>query len=92
VDGDGKISEQFTVAGMDTGLERFNPEWLFRMPGQIEGQVRNADGETITSFALANVRAAYGLELRYLKDSDGDGFPDAIDPAPRQRGYRNGER
>ena len=27
------------VQGMDTGLERFNPEWLFSVPGKIEGPI-----------------------------------------------------
>ena len=90
LDGDGQISEHFMVAGMDTGLERFNPEWLFRVPGKIEGPCTNVRGERITSFALTNVRAAYGLNLPYLKDSDGDGFPDVIDPAPHQAGFRDG--
>ena len=88
--GDGKISEHFNVQGMDTGLERFNPEWLFRVPGKIEGPIKNFLGEDITSNALKNVREAYGLDLRYLKD--GDGFPDVIDPAPFKKGYRDGER
>jgi hypothetical protein len=92
LDGDGRISEHFIVQGMDTGLERFNPEWLFRVPGKIEGPVRNLHGERITSHALTNVRQAYGLDLEYLKDSDGDGFPDVIDPAPFKKGYRDGER
>jgi hypothetical protein len=91
VDGDGKISEHFMVAGMDTGLERFNPEWLFRVPGKIEGPTENVHGQKITSFALSNVREAYGLDLEYLKDSDKDGFPDVIDPAPFKRGYKDGE-
>jgi hypothetical protein len=92
VDGDGQIAEHFMVQGMDTGLERFNPEWLFRVPGKIEGPIRNVYGEPIVSQALTNVRQAYGLDLEYLKDSDGDGFPDVIDPAPFKKGYRDGER
>ena len=31
------------VAGMDTGYERFNPEWLFNAPGKIEGPVLNPE-------------------------------------------------
>jgi hypothetical protein len=92
LDGDGRISEHFVVQGMDTGLERFRPEWLFRVPGKIEGPVKNVRGEPIISFALTNVRQAYGLDLEYLKDSDGDGFPDVIDPAPFKKGYKDGER
>ncbi len=91
LDGAGKISEHFMVAGMDTGYERFNPEWLFSAPGKIEGPVLNPNGEQITSFALTNVRQAYGLDLKYLRDSDGDGFPDVIDPAPFWTGYKDGE-
>jgi hypothetical protein len=90
INGDGKISEHFIVAGMDTGLERFNPEWLFKVPGKIEGPTENVLGGRITSYALTNVRQAYGLDLEYLKDSDGDGFPDVIDPAPHRTGYRDG--
>ena len=91
IDGDGKISDHFMVQGLDTGYERFNPEWLFRVPGRIEGPVENLRGEKIISQALTNVREAYGLDLKYLKDSDGDGFPDVIDPAPHKRGYKDGE-
>jgi hypothetical protein len=92
MDGDGKIAEHFMVQGMDTGLERFNPEWLFKVPARIEGPVRNVRGEPIISCALTNLRQAYGLDLEYLRDSDNDGFPDVIDPAPHKPGYRNGEK
>ncbi len=92
LDGDGKIDPHFRVQGMDTGIERFNPEWIFRVPGKIEGPVKNVLGDTITSFALTNVRQSYGLELKYLVDTDGDGFPDVIDPAPARKGFRDGER
>jgi hypothetical protein len=77
VDGDGSISDHFLVAGMDTGPERLNPEWLFRVPGQIEGEVLNPEGVLVRSFALRNVEEAYGVHLPYLEDADGDGFPDA---------------
>ncbi len=92
MNGDGIISDHFIVQKMDTGLERFNPEWLFRVPGKIEGPIRNIRGEPIVSRALVNVRQAYGLDLPYLRDSDGDGFPDVIDPAPYKTGYRDGVR
>ena len=92
LDGDGRIAEHFQVQGMDTGVERFNPEWLLNVPGKIEGPVKNIRGEPIISNALTNIRQAYGLDLEYLKDSDGDGFPDVIDPAPFKKGYRDGER
>jgi hypothetical protein len=90
LNGDGKIDAHFKVQGMDTGIERFNPEWLFKIPGKIEGPIRNIRGEKIVSYALTNVREAYGLELECLKDSDGDGFPDVIDPDPHKAGFKNG--
>jgi hypothetical protein len=92
VDGDGKIDAHFMVQGMDTGLERFNPEWLFRTPSKIEGPIRNVRGEPIVSFAITNLRESYGLHLEFLRDSDGDGFPDIIDAEPLIRGYKDGVR
>lgn len=90
IDGDGTIQKQFLVAGKATGVERMNPEWLFSVPGQIEGPVTGVRGDRLTSFALLNVAEAYGLGLPYLRDTDRDGFPDMIDPAPRKRGYKTG--
>lgn len=78
VDGDGRVSDHFVVAGQDTGLERFRPEWLFLHPGRIEGWVANIHGERVPSQALTNLRAAYGLDLMYLQDADGDRWADAL--------------
>ena len=64
INGDGKIDENFMVQGMDTGMECFNPEWLFRIPVKIEGPIRNIRGEKIISRAGVNIRQAYGLDLR----------------------------
>jgi hypothetical protein len=76
IDGDGKISEHFVVAGQDTGIERLNPEWLFKIPGRIEGEVRNPAGVMVKSFALTNAEDAYGGHLKFLECKDCDGFPD----------------
>ncbi|HEY9869824.1 MAG TPA: di-heme oxidoredictase family protein [Candidatus Obscuribacterales bacterium] len=76
IDGDGQIAERFIVAGQDTGVERLNPEWLFRIPGRIEGEVTNPHGVKVRSFALTNVAEAYGTNLKYLKGSIHQGFPD----------------
>ena len=92
MNGDGKIEDNFKVQGMNTGVERFNVEWLFRTPVRIEGPIRNIRGERITSFAGVNLRQAYGLELQFLRDTDGDGFPDVIDQEPLIRGFRDGVR
>lgn len=88
VNGDGRIDPHFMVAGQDTGEERFNPEWLFRTPGRIEGPITAPDGARIVSHALTNVVESYGLDLPYLRDTDGDGMPDARDADPRVAGYR----
>lgn len=82
IDGDGKVARGFMVAGQDTGTERLNPEWLFRVPGRIEGATRAPDGSSIRSDALTNFDASYGLDLEWLRDRDLDGFPDMIDREP----------
>jgi hypothetical protein len=76
VDGDGSISRHFRVAGVDSGEERFNPEWLYQMPCRIEGPVVAPDGRRIRSDAIVNLNDSYGADLAYLRDTDGDGFPD----------------
>jgi hypothetical protein len=83
VDGDGKIAEHFMVAGRDTGRETFNPEWLFRVPGQVEGWTTAPDGSRVFSRALLNVDEAYGCKLPWLLDRDRSGFPDIVEPLTR---------
>lgn len=90
VDGDGSISPHFVVAGRDTGTERFNAEWLFRTPVQIQGPWVNADGVRIVSQAALNLAAAYGLNLPLRVDTDLDGWPDVWDPAPTTPGFKDG--
>lgn len=90
VDGDGAISNNFRVAGMDTGVERFNAEWLFQNPLRIQGPFVNIHGITVTSFAGMNVDEAYGQGLLLRRDTDDDGWPDVWDVAPTVPGYRNG--
>lgn len=90
INGDGAISAHFKVAGIDTLEERFNAEWLFRIPVQIQGPFQNADFETVMSFAAMNVDQAYGQDLQFRVDSDDDGWPDVWDPAPTVTGYKDG--
>lgn len=90
VDGDGQIAQHFVVAGMDTGVERFDAEWLFQVPLQIQGPVVNAQGVSITSFAGMNIDAAYGRTLPLRLDSDGDSWPDVWDHAPLAPGFKDG--
>ena len=91
LDGDGVISENFIVAGVDTGIERFNAEWLFRRPVQIQGMVTPKHSTyQIRSFAAVNRGSAYGLGLAYRKDTDLDGWPDVWDAAPTVPGYKDG--
>jgi hypothetical protein len=92
INGDGKIDKHYKVAGVNTGYERFNPEWMFKIPCKMEGPVKNVKGEPIISCAIVNLRQAYGLDLPYLKDTDGDGFPDVIDQAPTIQGFKDGLR
>src|SRR5574341_681557 len=90
LNGDGVVSEHFTVAGRDTGVERFNPEWLFRVPCAVEGPIRAPDGSATNSLACVNAPEAYGETLTVLRDVDNDGFPDKVDACPADTGYATG--
>jgi Di-haem oxidoreductase, putative peroxidase len=76
IDGDGRISNDYLVDGASVGIETFRPEWLLRVPCKIEGELVNVLGSKIVSRAVTNVRAAYGLDLDYIRDEDEDGWPD----------------
>ncbi|MHC4945980.1 MAG: di-heme oxidoredictase family protein [Planctomycetota bacterium] len=90
INGDGIIEDHFIVAGKDTDVERFNAEWLFKTPVQIQGRFVNTDGVTINSFAAMNVDEAYGQRLFLRRDSDDDGWPDVWDHEPTITGYKDG--
>ncbi|NUN95339.1 MAG: hypothetical protein HUU16_04130 [Candidatus Omnitrophica bacterium] len=90
IDGDHAISEHFIVAGKDVGLERFYPEFLFNTPVVIEATAASPTGGSFTSYAALNVDDAYGQDLEWIADSDYDGWPDKIDPAPNTVGYLDG--
>ncbi len=90
IDGDGAISENHMVAGMDTGVERFNAEWLFRTPLKIQGSFQNTDGVFVRSNAGVNIPEAYGELLRFRRDQDGDGWPDIMDNCPTTEGFKDG--
>lgn len=92
INGDRSISPHFQVADMDTGQERLNPEWLFQVPGKIEGAMQNAQNQTIMSNALTNLRQAYQLDTQLLRDRDHDCLPDAVDEEPDTAGMRDGVR
>ena len=90
IDGDGAISSSFMVQGMDTGTERFNAEWLFRVPLKIQGMFQNTDGVFVRSFAATNRVEAYGEDLPFRMDQDRDGWPDIIDNCPTTAGFKDG--
>jgi hypothetical protein len=90
IDGDSTVSSGFMVAGQNTGSERFNPEWLFKVPLQIQGPVTNSKGITITSFAGVNIDNAYAQNLTNRKDNDNDGWPNVWDAAPFFPGFMDG--
>lgn len=92
IDGDGLIGQSYMVAGVDTGVERCNAEWLFKVPVQIQGITRSSSGELVRSFAATNLSAAYGFDLNLRRDTDNDGWADVWDYAPTVRGYRNGSQ
>jgi hypothetical protein len=88
VDGDGVAAESFQVAGVEMGYERFDARFLFlRSPRyRAVGAMVDPQGRRKVLYLIDNVAEAYSLDLAWRRDSDGDGFPDLLDPAPRAAG------
>jgi len=82
LDGDGRIAEDFRVAGHAAGPERFWPELLFRVPAVYRGWTVGPDGDRYFSYAIENREEAYGENLLALADRDHDGIPDCQQQAP----------
>ncbi|MBI5154126.1 hypothetical protein HZA57_02730 [Candidatus Poribacteria bacterium] len=92
INNDDLISAHYMVGGKDVGLETFNAEYLFKTAPAYEGNVVNGSGDTVFSFAMTNIAAAYGTGLEYTQDTDGDGWPDLRDIEPLEPGYLDGWR
>ena len=82
LDGDGKISPDYQVAGHPAGPERFQPELLLRVPPIYRGWTVGADGERYFSYELLNLAEAYGENLTALADRNHNGIPDIEEKSP----------
>lgn len=76
LDGDGRISGDFRVAGRSVGPERFLPELLFRVAPVYKGWTEGPDGDRFFSYQMLNRTEAYGEDLAALSDRDRNGIPD----------------
>ena len=101
LDGDGGIAKAFRVGGRAVGMERFQPELLFRIPPRYRGWITPTPSDRFFSYELLNVDEAYGNTMEALLDTDGNGLPDALqhgsgaglrDEAQPHRLSRRGER
>ena len=91
INADNTITPNLVVAGVGTGYERFNAEWLFKTPVRIQGPYSaSKTAPPIISFAPINLSSAYGLMLPLRIDTDLDGWPDVWDAAPGLVGFKDG--
>lgn len=88
IDGDGVISQHYMVRNQPVGYERFDARFLFRtLPlYNVFREVMDPLGRSVPLAFITNIRAAYGLDLPWRRDSDGDSYPDIIDPEPNHTG------
>jgi hypothetical protein len=84
IDGDGVRAESFQVGGVDVGYERFDARLLFQRRPKYKPIETVVDpyGRRRALYLIENVTEAYSLDLAGRLDSDRDGFPDLLDPAP----------
>jgi len=69
-----------------TGLERFNPEGLFKIPGKIGGRVENVMARRYLDCPDPHPPAR--PRTRVLEGTATRRFPDANRPGPFKRGYK----
>jgi hypothetical protein len=88
LNGDGVVDDRFTVNGYEVGYERFDARFLFSVTPRYRRlyKVKDASGRQIVLGLIDNLTEAFRLNLPYRLDTDGDGFPDVIDPTPTRKG------
>ncbi|HTQ78695.1 MAG TPA: di-heme oxidoredictase family protein [Thermoanaerobaculia bacterium] len=88
LNGDGRISPEYQVAGRAMGPERFFPELLFRVPPVYRGWTVGPDGDRFFSYELLNREAAYGDDLAALVDRNHNGIPDIAEHTDKTKRVR----
>jgi hypothetical protein len=83
LDGDGSIDSAYRVGGADVGYERFDARFLFETAPRFARltTVISPEGKPWPLLTLLDAEDAFGLNLAFRADRDGDGFPDR--PVPR---------
>ncbi len=86
IDGDGKIADDFKVAGQSVGYERFDAHFLFKHPPVYRylATVTDPRGHARLLQVITNIPEAFGLNLPYRADADHDGFPDVLGGLPKK--------
>ncbi len=88
INNDGIVASHFTINDQELGYERFDTRFLFLKDPLIENIANVTDHKDRYRplYLINNISEIYGFELPHRKDSDGDGFPDVLDPFPKQKG------
>jgi Di-haem oxidoreductase, putative peroxidase len=88
IDGDGIAAEELKVADQPVGYERFDARFLFANPPRYRpvGAIVRYHGRIVPAALIENIVEIYRLDVPFRVDKDEDGFPDAVDPAPGEKG------